>query len=145
MIRNRIISGLSNAVLIIEAPERSGALATAKFALEQNREIFVVPGNIAAKNYKGSNALIKAGATPVTEAGDILDYFGISIKSQTEKPAENLNQLENKILQTLQNSRLTPEQILENTGISFPELNKNLALLVIRGIIKESNGKYFLN
>jgi len=145
LIRNRLISGLADGVLIIEAPEKSGALATAKFALEQNREIFVIPGNIKAQNYKGSNALIKAGATPVTEPEDILNYFGITIKSRLEKSIAGLNQLENEIIQSLQNNQLTPEQILENTKINFSELNKNLAMLVIKGIIKESNGKYYLS
>jgi len=144
LIRNRIISGLSNAILIIEAPERSGALATAKFALEQNREVLAVPGNITAQNYKGSNALIKAGATPVTSPEDILDYF------QIEKPASPKTELEtdssdNPILKVLKKKgELTLEQILNESLLEISELNKNLGALVIKGIIKESNGKYYL-
>lgn len=144
LIRNRIISGLSDAVLVIEAPEKSGALATAKFALEQNREIFVIPGGITAQNYKGSNALIKAGATPVTSPEDILDYFQIK---QTDflKNDSQTNAADNPILRILkQKGELTLEQILNESLLEVSELNKNLGRLVIRGIIKESNGKYSL-
>lgn len=75
--RNRIISGLSKAVVIIEAPSRSGALNTARHALEQNREIFVVPGRAENKNFKGSHKLIREGAGLVINAEEILDDLGI--------------------------------------------------------------------
>ena len=119
-------------------------MATAKFALEQNREVLAVPGNITAQNYKGSNALIKAGATPVTSPEDILDYF------QIEKPASPKTELEtdssdNPILKVLKKKgELTLEQILNESLLEISELNKNLGALVIKGIIKESNGKYYL-
>lgn len=143
LIRNRIISGLSNAVLIIEAPERSGALATAKFALEQNREVLVIPGNIAAQNYKGSNALIKAGAAPVTSPEDILDCFQIK-KPAFPKTESETDGGDNPILKVLKKKgELTLEQILKESLLEVSELNKNLGLLVIKGIIKESNGKYY--
>lgn len=146
LIRNRIISGLASAVLIVEAPEKSGALATAKFALEQGREIFVVPGNIHAKNYGGSNELIKAGATPVTEPKDILDYFGMETK--TESDAADLlaadNSPEGEVVRAVKKERLSVEQLLRVTKINLGQLNKILALLIIKGIIKESNGKYHL-
>ncbi|MBI3046322.1 MAG: DNA-protecting protein DprA [Candidatus Harrisonbacteria bacterium] len=144
LIRNRLISGLADGVLIIEAPEKSGALATAKFALEQNREVFVVPGNVKAQNYKGSNALIKAGATPVTEPEDLLNYFGISAKTEGDKPAASENSLEENILHALKKENLSIEQLQGDTALSLSALNKNLAMLVIKGIIKESNGKYFI-
>lgn len=73
--RNRIVSGLSVGVLIIEAPQRSGALITARLALEQGREVFAVPGNADAQNYEGSNALIREGAALVTSGSDIIDEF----------------------------------------------------------------------
>ncbi len=71
--RNRLISGLCQGIIIIEAPKRSGALNTANHALEQNRDVFVVPGSILDANYTGSNNLIKQGAYPITSAQDVLD------------------------------------------------------------------------
>lgn len=146
LIRNRIISGLANALLIIEAPERSGSLATARFALDQNREMFVIPGNIGAANYKGSNALIKAGATPVTEPSDILNYFGINSDKIVSSGSQSGSQEEKEILNAFKKEeKLTIEQLLETTKKDLSDLNKNLAMLTIKGIIKETNGKYYLN
>ena len=75
--RNRIVSGLSLGVLAVEAPERSGTLATCRFAVEQNRDVFVIPGALNNPNYVGSNALIKIGAALVTEPRDILEPLGL--------------------------------------------------------------------
>lgn len=144
--RNRIISGLSSGILIIEAPERSGSLATAKFALEQNREIFVIPGGTGSANYKGSNELLKSGANLVTEPEDILGYFNMDTgnisKDFSDLPAED-----KKILKAIENldSRATIENIMEMADMEIEKLNQALALLTIKGIIKELSGKYIIN
>ena len=70
--RNRIISGLANAVIVVEAGEKSGALITAKYAVDQGKEVFVIPGNIWWDNYKGSNVLIRDGANVLTSLEDII-------------------------------------------------------------------------
>ena len=75
--RNRIIAGLCTATVVIEARERSGALITADFALEDGREVMVVPGEITSAVSAGSNALLRLGATPVTAAADVLEAYGI--------------------------------------------------------------------
>lgn len=144
--RNRIISGLSTGILIIEAPERSGSLATAKFALEQNREIFVIPGNAGSANYKGSNSLLKSGAALVTEPDDILQYFNISPeKTSINRP--DLPPEDKKILEIIErlDGRATIEHIMEAGGLEITKVNQSLALLTIKGIIKELNGKYHIS
>lgn len=98
--RNRIISGVSNGVLVVEAPQKSGALITARFALEQGRDVFVVPGNINSPTCEGSNALLKEGAAPVLSGWDVVSgyeflYPGklqknltVALYSQEETPAK---------------------------------------------------------
>ncbi len=144
--RNRIVSGLSTGILIIEAPERSGSLATAKFALEQNREIFVIPGNTNSANYKGSNALLKAGANLVTEPDDILQYFNIS-SEKISAVRIDLSPNDKTILEIIKklDRRATIENIMEAADLEITEVNQSLALLTIKGIIKELNGKYYLS
>lgn len=142
LIRNRIISGLAQATLVIEAPEKSGALATARFALDQNREVFVLPGNATSPNYKGSNALIKAGAALVDSVEDIMNLLGVENNQVVAKSDGN----EDPIIAVLKknNGELSADKLAENLGSDIGSINKNLAMLVIKGIIKEVNGKYYL-
>lgn len=147
LIRNRIISGLASATLVIEAPEKSGSLATAKFAAEQGRDVFVIPGPIHSTNYRGSLELIKDGATLITEPSDILQFFNINKKTGREAADPEIEDSnENLILKILrQKANLSAEQLMKSSGIDIEELNQNLAMLTIKGIIKESNGKYYLS
>jgi DNA processing protein len=79
--RNRVIAGLSGATVVVEARERSGALITADFALEDGREVMAVPGEITSALSEGTNALLRLGATPVTGAADVLEAFGLALEA----------------------------------------------------------------
>lgn len=138
--RNRIISGLSRGTVIIEAPEISGALATARFALEQNREVYVAPGPAKHRNYAGSHSLIKSGAALVTSAEDVLLSLGISTLEE-----EKLASLEEKaILKVLRSAKrpLNMEEIVERSGISAPIASQTVSLLVLQSRISEHGTSY---
>ncbi|OGY63022.1 MAG: DNA protecting protein DprA [Candidatus Harrisonbacteria bacterium RIFCSPHIGHO2_01_FULL_44_13] len=144
--RNRIISGLCAGTIVIEAPEESGALTTANFALEQNREVFVVPGPINDPNYVGSNKLIKAGAALITSIDDVLDNLNIAVNKDTRVKNENLNEEEKSILNIIKEAGepIRVDKISELSKLETYVVNRLLSFLVIKGIIKESGGKYFL-
>lgn len=143
--RNRIISGLSSAVVIIEAPEKSGALATAKFALEQNREIFVVPGPAGHINYVGSHELIRAGARLAASAKEILEDLNLEIQPE-ERNISDLSAKQKDIFAVLEKAGhpLDVDKISELLKIGISELNKEMTFLLLKGIIKEGGGKYYI-
>ncbi len=143
--RNRIISGLSSAVVIIEAPKKSGALATAKFALEQNREIFVVPGPAGHPNYAGSHELIRAGARLVTSAEEVLEDLNLQIQP-AEQNVNDLNEKQKSIFAVLEKSgqSMDIDKISELLKMGISELNREMTFLLLKGIIKEGGGKYYI-
>lgn len=145
--RNRIISGLSRGVIVIEAPESSGSLATANFALEQNRDVFVSPGFPEHPNYTGSHKLIKAGATLITSAEDVLLALGIETKNgPAELPfnTEKLDATEKAIINVLVASGVPMgvPAIVEETGLNPREVGATLGSLVILGIIEDRLGTF---
>ncbi|MDR2201706.1 MAG: DNA-processing protein DprA [Clostridiales bacterium] len=121
--RNRIISGLSSAVIIVEAAKKSGALITADRAVEQNRELFAVPGNVTSPKSEGTNDLLKNGARPVTCVKDVLAFLNLQAAKilPANKPLA-LDIYEEKIYNLLQNEELSVDALVESSGFSYKEV-----------------------
>lgn len=132
--RNRLVSGLAHALLVTEAAEKSGTLHTANFALDQGREVLAVPGNIISPLSKGTNNLIKTGATPVTSAQDILTVLGITTQ-HTAKPHSN-DPCEQAIINLIYNGEREGAQLLQQSGLAVQQFNQALTMLEIQGVIQ---------
>jgi DNA processing protein len=144
--RNRIISGLSLGCLVVEGNQQSGALLTAKFALDQNRDLFALPGDVNREESSGPNALIRMGAKCVTSPADILDEYHIT-QSQDEQPYlfPELSAKEEKIYQFMLQNR--PEvyfdQLIVNMECSVGELSTLLLSLELKKVIQRLPGSKF--
>ncbi len=139
--RNRIISGLSLGSLIIEGSKKSGALLTAKFALDQNRDVFALPGDINRVESEGPNYLIKLGAKIVCSANDILEEYDL-ILEQAEKPLPKLSEKEDKLYQILIQNKpeILFDTLILKTGLSVGELSTILLTLELKNMVKKVPG-----
>lgn len=152
--RNRLVSGLSRGVVVIEAPEESGALSTARFALDQNREVFVVPGPVNHPNYRGSHALIRSGAALVTTPAEVLEEIPEALvmargSGDGSSPSVLPASLDNDariILNVLEQEGrpLDVDTIAERTAFAAAMIQSRLSLLLCEGLVAERGGKYFL-
>jgi DNA processing protein len=133
--RNRLVSGLSNGLLITEAAERSGTLHTANFALEQGRDVFAVPGNIISPMSKGTNKLIRTGATVVTDSADILHGLGID-EQQVLAEVLGANREETLLLDLLANGTSDAALLLAESRLDARIFNQTLTMLEISGKIR---------
>ena len=138
--RNRIIAGLCAATAVVEARERSGALITADFALEEGREVFAVPGEITSSLSAGSNALLRLGATPLTAAEDVLESFGIVPVSPPE-PAE-LDEVQQAVLTRVRELATSADELVRTTGIDAAGLAAILTELELMGLVTLEEGLY---
>ena len=153
--RNRIVSGLSRGVIVVEAPEASGALATARFALEQNRDVFVVPGPLRSVNYRGSHALLKSGAALVTEATDVLQALGIEPsfakasagKQATGNALSSLDETQKMIITVLSTSGkgMSSDAIAEAAHIAPDATQRALGELILLGMVADHGGLFSLS
>lgn len=146
--RNRIISGISRGVLVVEATENSGSLITAQYALEQGREVFAVPGNINYSSSRGGNRLIKQGAKLVEGVEDILEellpYRRHTIaEGSTSEPGFSLTPQEAAIYTLLAGSPLHIDDVIRKSGLTVGEVSAILLRLELKGAIMQLAGKNF--
>ncbi|MEQ8952603.1 MAG: DNA-processing protein DprA [Gammaproteobacteria bacterium] len=153
--RNRIISGLGTGTLIVEGNERSGSLITARLALEQNREVFAIPGPITSQRSRGCHRFIKQGATLVESPDEIITALRDSGIALTPRPGssdrgiqdshvnETLPAALQKILELVSHSGSLPDYLVNHSGISWPELQVALLQLEMTGHIQRREGRYF--
>jgi DNA processing protein len=136
--RNRLVSGLSQAVLITEAAEKSGTLHTARFALDQGRDVLVVPGNITSAYSAGTNNLLRRGATPILSAADLLQTLGI--KSASRSPVKGGSPAEQAIIDLLAGGETDGNALLRVSGLEVREFNQALTMLEISGKVHPLGG-----
>jgi len=151
-LRNRIVSGLSVGLLVVEAPARSGALITANQALEQGRSVFAVPGPIDRPTSAGCNRLIRSGASLVSSASDIVEELDAGLGmlpmdlERNKHPASrqvSLSESEEKILTIMEDGELTIDQISEQAGLPANTVSVDLLKLEMKALVKQLPGKYF--
>ncbi|MGE5252099.1 MAG: DNA-processing protein DprA [Bacteroidota bacterium] len=144
--RNRIISGLSLAVVVIEAGETSGALITAEFAAEQGREVFAVPGSILAPQSKGTNRLIQQGAQPLLSASDLIQALNLT-RAGEQKTARKIlpgDAVEAQLLKALGAQPVHVDEIRNQTGLPIEKVSATLALMELKGMVRQVGGMNYV-
>ncbi len=148
--RNRIITGLSLATVVIEAGEKSGALISAGYALEQGREVFVLPANIDYQTAKGSNQLLKEGAQVALTPADVLEVFKDQLTlhfpeiTPTDAPKQKLDELEAKVYKILTTEPMHADMLAEKTNLPIGQIAQVVLHLQLKELVTELPGKYFI-
>jgi DNA processing protein len=144
--RNRIISGLALAVVVVEAGETSGALITAEFAAEQGREIFAVPGSILAPQSKGTNKLIQNGAHPLLSANDLMQALDLTRVGEHKSARRVLpaDETEARVLTLMGSEPLHVDEIRSQTGLPIEKVSAALALMELKGMVRQVGGMNYV-
>jgi DNA processing protein len=137
--RNRIVAGLCAATIVVEARERSGALITADFALEEGREVFAVPGEITSSLSAGTNALLRLGATPLTSAQDVLESYGLSAAATV---APELSETAARVLERVREGAVGADALARATRLAAGAVAVALTELELAGVVREEDGVY---
>jgi DNA processing protein len=140
--RNRIISGMSMATVVVEADEKSGALITATFAAEQGREVFSVPGNITAQQSRGTNRLIRDGAHPLLSPEEILEelQLGQVAQKQAARTLLPADGVEASLLGVLANEPMHVDDICAQSGLPVDKVSAALTMMELKGMVRHQGG-----
>jgi DNA processing protein len=141
--RNRIISGLSDAILVVEATQRSGTFTTVGWALEQGKEVFAIPGNITEETSKGTNQLIMDGARPVTCAQDIIDALKLD-RIITDRKLPSLTEDEKEVYEKVGNTPTHMDQLSLSLSMPVSKLSGILLSLELKSVVRQLPGRYFM-
>ena len=144
--RNRVISGLSLGVVVVEAGERSGALITADYAAEQGRDVFAVPGNMFNRASRGCNRLIQQGAKLVLSVEDILEELNLTMVAQQLELQAVVpeNETESLVLNFLSSQPLHVDELVRQTGLPTSEVSSTLALMELKGMVRQVSGMNYV-
>ena len=141
--RNRLISGLARGVLVVQANQRSGSLGTARCALEQNRDVFAIPGSIHSPLSRGCHKLIKEGAKLVENAADVLLELGLPCAATAVERAEGRGRAHDSLLEAMGFDPVSPDQIAQRTGLAAGAIAARLSRLELDGSIEPIGGGRF--
>ncbi len=144
--RNRIISGLSLATVVVEAGETSGALITAEFAVEQGRDVFAVPGSILTPQSEGTNHLIEQGARPLLKMAEILDVLKLEQipEKQLTRKLNPTNALEKNLLSCLSQDPMHVDELSSLSGLPINEVSATLTMMELKGMVTQVGGMHYV-